>query len=43
MGDSYENAIFFHRGTSASVQRVPSLIIQVHSDKHFKLLHNTLR
>lgn len=42
-GDYFKNAIFFHRGLSESVNRIPTLILEVHSDKHFKTLHDILR
>jgi hypothetical protein len=42
-GDLFENAIFFHRGLTNSAHRIPTLIIEVHSDKHFSRLHKMLK
>ena len=42
-GDLYENAIFFHRGITETANRVPTLIIEVHSDIHFSPLHEIMK
>ena len=42
-GDLFENAIFFRRGVTNCAHRIPSLIIEVHSDKHFSRLHKMLK
>jgi len=42
-GDIFENAIFFDRGLTDSAGRIPTLIIEVHSDKHFSSLHSIMK